>query len=172
VNRRREGRLECLLVAGGAGIAPLRFLARLLRREGKNFLVVWGMERAEEYGELPGILAREFDLRIACMDGGAGPARSAVELACELREWLAGTVFACGPRGMLVALAGEMAGAQQGRLARLQVSVEERMACGLGACRGCAVPAAHPPSAYLAACSDGPVFGGDELDWVRMAALT
>ncbi|MBC7246650.1 MAG: dihydroorotate dehydrogenase electron transfer subunit [Actinobacteria bacterium] len=161
-----------LLVAGGVGIAPLHFLARRLRRAGKPFLVAWGMESAEEFAGLPGILAREFDLRIACMDGGAGPARSAVDLACGMHDWLEATVYACGPRAMLVALAARVADAQEGGLARLQVSVEERMACGLGVCRGCAVPAARPPGSYLAACSDGPVFGGDELDWERMAALT
>lgn len=161
-----------LLVAGGVGIAPLHFLARSLMEAGTRFLVAWGMERAEEYGKLPGILAEKMELHLACMEGGAGMRGTVVELAWKLRDRLDGTVYACGPRAMLVSLAARMARLPGGRLSSLQVSVEERMACGLGICRGCAVPAAEPPGSYLAACSDGPVFGGDELDWERMAALT
>jgi len=161
-----------LLVAGGAGIAPLRFLAKRLLEEGETCLVAWGMGEAAEYGVLPDVLKKEADVRLACLDGSGGHAGSAVDLAMQLDRESAGQVYACGPREMLLSLAARMEEVDREGLARLQVSVEERMACGVGVCRGCAVPVAEPPGAYRAACSDGPVFRGDELDWMRMAALT
>lgn len=163
---------EKMLVAGGAGIAPIHFLAKRLREKGDNCLVVWGMGNAAEYGVLPEILQERMELKLACVDGSAGTAGTAVDLVMRLAPGLATLIYACGPREMLLSLVAEMEQAEQEALARLQVSVEERMACGVGVCRGCAVPAAEPPGSYLAACSDGPVFRGDELDWTRMAKLT
>lgn len=163
---------KTLLVAGGAGIAPLHFLARRLLEEDRPFLVAWGIGKSGEYGGLPELLAEEMELHLACLDGTGRYGGTALDLAMRLYPELGGLICACGPREMLVSLATQVEGTGRGRLSRLRVSVEERMACGVGVCRGCAVPAAEPPGAYLAACSDGPVFRGDELDWERMAALT
>ena len=71
-------------------------------------------------------------------------------------------IYACGPAGMLKAVAG---------LARregtpCQVSLEARMACGMGACLGCAVAAQNAAGPhYLKVCQDGPVFKAQEIDW-------
>jgi dihydroorotate dehydrogenase electron transfer subunit len=70
-------------------------------------------------------------------------------------------VIACGPRRMLYEAAevcrlGEI---------RCEVSVEEIMACGLGACMSCAVPSAQ--EGYLHACTDGPVLDSRAIDWKR-----
>jgi dihydroorotate dehydrogenase electron transfer subunit len=46
-----------------------------------------------------------------------------------------------------------------------QVSIETMMACGMGACLGCAVPGRGRPDRYLHACTDGPVFDAGEIDW-------
>ncbi len=51
----------------------------------------------------------------------------------------------------------------------LQVSLEERMACGLGACRSCVVPArSQDGRAYATVCRDGPIFDASEIDWERL----
>ncbi len=48
----------------------------------------------------------------------------------------------------------------------VQVSLEERMACGLGACRSCVVPSKD--GGYRTVCRDGPVFSASEIDWERL----
>lgn len=156
---------ECVLVAGGAGIAPLRFLAARIMENGIRPAVFWGVEGEDEYAGLPSLLEKEMELHLACMDGSRGHKGSVVGLfeTSNVRGFSA--VYACGPRGMLAALA---AGIGEDGLAALQVSMEERMACGVGACRGCVVPAAQPAGGYLTACKDGPVFYGRELDWRRI----
>ncbi len=161
-----------LLVAGGAGIAPLHFLASRLCELGERFTIAWGMAREGEYGSLPDRVGELGDLRLAFLQGGPRQASTAVELALRLYPSCEGGVCACGPREMVLSLVRGLKGMDEGVLRRLQVSVEERMACGVGACRGCAVPAAGKGEGFMAACSDGPVFRGDELDWERMAALT
>jgi len=74
------------------------------------------------------------------------------------------TIYACGPHGMLKAVAGIA------RVYRIpcQVSLEERMACGVGACLGCPVriKTRHPSdAAYKMVCKDGPVFDAAEIAW-------
>ncbi|WP_287155193.1 dihydroorotate dehydrogenase electron transfer subunit [Candidatus Solincola tengchongensis] len=156
---------EHVLLAGGIGVAPLAYLGRRLTERGGKVTLLWGMEKGTEYGSLPESLGEEFDLHIATADGSRGKEGTVLELLSP--EMTPGThlFYACGPRSMLVALTERLSAAG---LPSLQVSVEERMACGLGACRGCAVPAVEPPGGYLAACRDGPVFRAEELDWKRM----
>jgi len=153
------------LIAGGTGIATMHFLAQRLRESGEEPTVFWGVEGEEECGDLYKELSGEFDLRMATMDGSLGYEGSVLELfvAEGVRE--PANIYACGPRGMLTGLA-ESIGSES--LAYLQVCMEERMACGIGACRGCVVPAAEPAGGYLTVCRDGPVFEGRELDWRRI----
>ncbi|MDI6831820.1 MAG: dihydroorotate dehydrogenase electron transfer subunit [Actinomycetota bacterium] len=159
-----EGAREHLLVAGGAGIAPLRFLARVMRGRKLRFSLYWGVEGAGDYGTLPELLAMECRLDLATRDGSAGYRGTVLELLRESGGRPGAALYACGPREMLSGLVG---GLGEEELERTQVSVEERMACGVGACRGCAVPAEGGGGSYLAACRDGPVFFAGELDWER-----
>jgi dihydroorotate dehydrogenase electron transfer subunit len=156
---------KSFLVAGGAGIAPLHFLANRMIENGMRPVVFWGEEADDEYGDLPCQLGEEMELHLACMDGSGDHEGSVVGMFEELNGGGIGGVYACGPRGMLAALAAVVG--EEG-LADLQVSMEERMACGVGACRGCVVPAVEPSGGYLTACKDGPVFFGRELDWRRI----
>ena len=72
-------------------------------------------------------------------------------------------VYACSPRGMLKALAGIL----ELKKFPCQVSLEERMACGTGACMGCAVAVKDQQGnvAYKRVCSDGPVFDLEDVIW-------
>ncbi len=67
-------------------------------------------------------------------------------------------VYVCGPHGMLKCIA-EIC---RERGFECQVSLEEKMACGMGACLGCAVPT---KSGNKLSCKDGPVFNAGELVW-------
>ncbi|MDR3135937.1 MAG: dihydroorotate dehydrogenase electron transfer subunit [Coriobacteriales bacterium] len=157
------GRGRVLLVGGGIGTAALSMLARQLLA-GFTVDFVIGTARAElmiykadlaPWNGVDGALT----LHICTDDGSLGRLGLTTDLAAELlREnpyvWMA----SCGPRPMLAALA---------KLARTyglkhQVSMEERMACGLGTCLGCSLPTRD---GQRQVCVDGPVFDAEELLW-------
>ncbi|EGG34362.1 iron-sulfur cluster-binding protein, partial [Paenibacillus sp. HGF5] len=68
------------------------------------------------------------------------------------------TIFACGPVGMMHSLAQKAEGTD----AKLHVSIEKRMGCGIGACNSCTLTAA---GSNRKACTDGPVFLAKEVNW-------
>jgi dihydroorotate dehydrogenase electron transfer subunit len=159
---------KATLIAGGAGIAPLHFLERHLRSLGMETVTFWGIEKAGDYGDLPNQLEKQIELRLSSMDGKTGFEGSVLDLfeVAMNREY--GCIYACGPKGMLAGLAETI---DSGKYHSFQVSMEERMACGVGACRGCVVPVASQAGSYAAVCRDGPVFNGGELDWKRIREL-
>jgi dihydroorotate dehydrogenase electron transfer subunit len=150
-----------LLVAGGMGLAPLVFLAGL-PGEGRCTLLT-GYRTATEIISLERIGAKELEVSIATEDGSAGHKGLVTEL---LEDELAGTggetVYTCGPMPML----RKVAALCLERGVDCQVSLESVMACGLGACQGCAVKAAPKEDrTYLHVCRDGPVFKASAIDW-------
>lgn len=149
--------------AGGVGIAPIRFLIRDLQAKGLALddcrLFLGGRSRDDLFCQ------DEFDqfglqVSLATDDGSAG--RQCVitdSLADALQTEPPQGIFACGPPGMLQCVAG---------LAKTlnipcQVSMETHMACGMGACLGCAVDPAQKDAPYLHVCKDGPVFNAADL---------
>lgn len=157
-----------LLVGGGMGLAPLFFLAQALNRKAETqpFSFLGGFSSAGEIletGIVPGVKGME----IATDDGSAGHQGPVTDLLeAHLHHRVAthgpGTVFACGPPAMLkkVAEITDRAGAA------CQVSLEAAMACGLGACLGCAVKAVEGrDGAYLHVCREGPVVPAGWVDW-------
>ncbi|MBU0514554.1 MAG: hypothetical protein KJ621_07245, partial [Proteobacteria bacterium] len=82
-------------------------------------------------------------------------------LGAVLREsgFVDPTVYACGPPGMLRAAAAIC----REQNVPLQVSLEANMACGVGACLGCAVRTID--NDYARVCCEGPVFDADRIDW-------
>ncbi|HTY45238.1 MAG TPA: dihydroorotate dehydrogenase electron transfer subunit [Patescibacteria group bacterium] len=148
-----------VLVAGGMGVAPLVFLARKLKAH--TPLVLIGAKTGK------GILcAEEFNacgcrVRLSSDDGTRGFKGKVTGLfKSMLRQGKTGmtVVYACGPRPMLRELS--VLCRQQG--IPLQVSLEAHMACGIGACLGCAV---ETHAGYRRVCKDGPVFPAAEIVW-------
>jgi dihydroorotate dehydrogenase electron transfer subunit len=95
-------------------------------------------------------------------DGSAGrqcQVTMALELAAAARA--PDLICACGPPGMLRCVA-QLAAAR--RIA-CQVSIESLMACGMGACLGCAVAGSDPEAPYRHVCREGPVFDATGLNW-------
>lgn len=154
-----------LLVGGGVGIAPLLFLQGFLGK--KNVLFFAGYRKDAEAPDLRRLFGfRDQGLREATEDGSRGWKGLVTEmLAWELsvlQGQRAMAVYACGPVPMLRAI-WDLA-----RVRRLpcQVSVETRMACGMGACLGCALKTGTGNAPFYAyACRDGPVFDAGFLDW-------
>jgi dihydroorotate dehydrogenase electron transfer subunit len=159
-----------LVVAGGVGVAPLVPLARRLIGDGTPTVVVYGAATAEELAlrwELQGTGAK---LVLATEDGSIGHQGDVLEPVRRFEPDLranGGTAWiaACGPWAMMRHLWGMVAGWG----ARMEVSLEARMACGVGACLGCAVRT-DSAAGVAYACTDGPVFDASSVDWDQSRA--
>lgn len=144
---------KSLLVAGGMGVAPLVFLAASTK-ESRN--LVYGATTADQLICPPADLVLPgLTLVTVTEDGSSGERGTAVDLCLRLLPEAA-AVFACGPKQMLSAVA---------LLTRQSctpawISIEERMACGIGACLGCV---AKTSEGYRRVCCDGPVFPAGEV---------
>lgn len=152
------------LVAGGLGIAPLFFLARTAVARGVRVSFYLGARTRQHLLRQEALQQLGLCLKIATDDGSAGFAGPVTELlARDLEKQRWDQIFACGPRPMLAKVA-ELA---SGQGISAEVSLEERMACGLGACRGCVVAVYQPDGSiiYENVCSTGPVFPAQEIVW-------
>ncbi|HVP39953.1 MAG TPA: hypothetical protein VMS93_12295 [Candidatus Saccharimonadales bacterium] len=165
------------MIAGGYGVAPLLFAARRAPQPAEVRLF-YGAARAALLWRAPEL--RRY-LHTLCTEDGSlgtpGTVLDAVRAALGPRAAGAGggapaagagpALFACGPMGLLGATA---ALAREAGL-EAHVSVEAPMPCGVGVCRGCAVPLAAPAEPrYAMACEDGPVFDARRIDWEAEAA--
>ncbi len=144
---RRDGRIA--LVGGGLGIAPLFYAAGVFS----------GSDAYLGYPDEP-YLVDEF-ARVAARvmvssDTGAGGTKGFITDIFDPDGYDA--CYACSPRPMLAAL--DRICSRAG--VPLFVSLEERMACGVGACLGCAVRTVH---GYARVCRDGPIFPSSEVMW-------
>jgi dihydroorotate dehydrogenase electron transfer subunit len=143
-----------LIVAGGVGIASVMPLVTGLT---KRATVLYGGRSRDELLMLEELKAVAGELRTSTEDGSHG----AKGLVTDLVRGISGenhVIYACGPEGMLKAIA-EMA---RERGLNGYVSLEEHMACGVGACLGCAV---MTKKGYKRVCKEGPVFKMGEVVW-------
>ncbi len=149
-------------VGGGIGMAPLFFAAVQRRRAGLSFELLLGSREVtllppEEY-----FLAHNIKPFVATDDGSCGchgPVTALLEERLALTEE-APRIHACGPAVMLARVV-EIA---RSASVPVHLSLESRMACGVGACLGCVLPVhADGKVEYRRVCSDGPVFDGEEV---------
>jgi dihydroorotate dehydrogenase electron transfer subunit len=171
-----------ILIAGGMGVAPLIFLAeklgerKALKQVKRKTLVLLGTKTAQQI-----LCEKEFkklgcEVRISTDDGSKGfkgkvtallkrylatgyrPQATGKKIkkptACSLR--LAAHIYACGPRAMLK----EISLFSKKHNIPAQISLEEHMACGIGACFGCAI---NTKKGFKRACKEGPVFNAEEI---------
>jgi dihydroorotate dehydrogenase electron transfer subunit len=146
-----------LLAAGGLGVAPLFFLAEELCARGARPRLLYGAGSVDLLVPTDGLQAQGVSVGLATDDGSAGFCGFVSGLMeRELGESDA-YLAACGPMEMLKAVAALAAS----RGLELEVSLESRMACGLGACLGCTV--FLPDGSGRRVCCDGPVFLAREV---------
>jgi dihydroorotate dehydrogenase electron transfer subunit len=159
-----------LLVAGGVGLPPLYMQAMRAaeRRLVSQSEVLYGGRSRPDLVLLDQLRSFGVALHLTTEDGSVGrTGRVTAELEARLseRRGQAVRIMGCGPNAMLWAVA---------RIARARgipcfISLEEQMACGIGVCLGCAIPARSRPFRYV--CSNGPVFdAADVLDVADSAA--
>jgi dihydroorotate dehydrogenase electron transfer subunit len=158
---------EAIIIAGGLGMAPFRLLLQDLADTKIRKTLFWGVASQDRLCCLEELSALGAGLHISTEDGSMGQ-KGFVTAAAE--SYLAQAprqgrmLYVCGPTAMLARV--------QELAARFgvsgQVSVENRMACGFGACMGCPVELAEPQPTgvrYRLACKDGPVFPLNEISF-------
>lgn len=151
---------RAVLVGGGAGVAPLAILQDRLEDDGAAGTpsVLLGF-RDREHAEGAALLR---DAQLATEDGSHGSARLVTELLAQALTAEGGVnVYACGPAGMLEAVRALCAE----RGVHAQLALETPMACGFGACYGCAVK--KRGGGYLRLCVEGPVLDASVLERVE-----
>ncbi len=162
---------ECdkiVLIAGGVGIAPLSFLAERCERDinGAEIVCYIGAGSLEALVSLDRIEGICSVVKISTDDGSWGHAGSVTELFrrdMELYMDNDSRIYSCGPNPMLRSLNKLL----KGRPVACQVSLEERMACGIGACLGCVVKikSGDVGGGLVRVCKEGPVFDISSVDY-------
>jgi dihydroorotate dehydrogenase electron transfer subunit len=148
-----------ILVGGGIGVAPLAIWRLQLLAAGVPARVLLGFRDRANSGGLD--LFDCSEIRLASEDGHTGHRGLVTDLLAVLLEGddaRSAAVYACGPPAMLEAVRTTCAA----RGVACELAMEAPMACGFGACFGCAVPLAG--GGYTRLCVDGPVVPGDEIE--------
>jgi len=150
-----------VLVGGGVGIAPLLYLARALIERRCTVKVLYGAGRAEELVAIDGLRQLEIPILTATLDGSHGFRGLVTDLlADQAQPGQIDRIYSCGPEAMMASVARYAA---RNRIWG-EVSLEEHMACGVGACLGCARRLKANDEGYVKVCKDGPVFNMDEVE--------
>ncbi len=146
------GSTRPLLIGGGIGSAPMVALARALLCKGVKPHVILGFNTKDEIFYEEEFRAMGCDVTVTTADGSYGLAGFVTEgMKCSDYDYF----YACGPEPMLKAVykASKTSG---------QLSFEERMGCGFGACMGCSCETVAGPKRI---CKEGPVLRKEELLW-------
>ncbi len=152
------------IVAGGIGVAPMVFLAQTLSKSKTKpasvEVYIGGRSKADVLC-LSEFSAIGLPVHVTTDDGSSGDHCLVTDpLDAAVAKNPADMIFACGPMEMLACVAGI---AKRYHI-DCQVSIETMMACGMGACLGCAVHSRRSPDRFLHACKDGPVFDTRDLN--------
>jgi NAD(P)H-flavin reductase len=158
---------SALLVGGGYGAAALVGLAARLRAAASPVIAICGAASADRLSSVAELSALA-EVIVTTDDGSAGRQGWVTDAMAEVVNRVA-TVYACGPMGMLraVAEAATAAGLPS------YVAVEESMACGIGVCMTCVLPIVGEDgrTRFSRSCTEGPVFGGDRVRFADVGRL-
>lgn len=140
-----------VLLGGGAGVPPMYLLCKTLLREGKSPLVILGFNKKDEIFYENEFKELGADVTVATADGSYGVKGFVTDAVPEDYSYF----YACGPQPMLRAVSDRMSTSGQ-------LSFEERMGCGFGACMGCSCRTKYGTKRI---CRDGPVLEKEEVVW-------
>ncbi len=140
-----------VLLGGGVGVPPMYNLAKKLRQQGKEVKVILGFNVRSEIFYEEEFKALGCDVTVTTVDGSYGVKGFVTDALPEDYTYF----YTCGPEPMLKAVyrATKTSG---------QMSFEERMGCGFGACMGCSCKTL---TGYKRICKDGPVMKKEEILW-------
>jgi dihydroorotate dehydrogenase electron transfer subunit len=155
-----------LCVAGGTGFGPMLFCAARVAEAGGSVRMILGCRTKSQLPRLATLDALHPD--ITTDDASEGMGGTAIDFLAKLTEdkYRGATVCACGPAPLLRGCRDW----SQAKGLVCYISLEQIMACGVGACMGCAVKVrdadASPAGfAYARACTEGPVFNSERILW-------
>ena len=140
-----------LLLGGGVGVPPLYYLARMLKKQGKDVHVVLGFNSADEIFYENEFKELGCNVAVTTADGSYGIKGFVTDALPENYSH----VYTCGPEPMLKAV-------YKSTNTSGQYSFEERMGCGFGACMGCSCKTI---TGFKRICKDGPVLFKEEILW-------
>jgi len=153
---------QAILVGGGVGVASLMLLAFELRKKDIDVIALIGANSKERLIGVEDFTMIDVKVSTSTEDGSCGRKGLVTDI---LRDKLCGNdsqiIYACGPSGMLKAVA-KIALSNH---TPAQLSFESRMACGVGACLGCVIKIKKDDGSfdYKRVCHDGPVFDAKEV---------
>ena len=155
-----------ILVGGGAGIASLMLLAVALRHNGIQTLGLVGAQHRARLLSVADLESIGIAVHIATDDGSIGHHGYITDVLTDLlseTDWHRPTIFACGPHGMLSAVAKIAHGFE----VPTQIAMENRMGCAMGVCLGCVCPVRIDTNRveYQRVCTEGPVFNATDIAW-------
>ena len=140
-----------VLLGGGVGVPPMYNLAKKLVAQGKTVSVILGFNTASEVFYEDAFKALGCHVQVTTVDGSYGKKGFVTDALPENYTYF----YTCGPEPMLKAV--YRATATSG-----QMSFEERMGCGFGACMGCSCKTL---TGYKRICKEGPVMKKEEILW-------
>lgn len=141
------------LIGGGIGVPPLYETAKRLHQQGVEVTALLGF-RSEAESFYVDQFARYANVLVATEDGSLGEKGNVGVFMEKLPQ--PDVVYACGPNPMLKAVNQ----AYESMEDRIFLSLEERMACGIGACYGCVCESKNDPDKVYKVCEEGPIFQG------------
>ena len=147
---------KLLLAAGGIGIAPLVFLAQKALGEGRSVKLLSGARKKDALYPKK-LLPNGIETIITTEDGSDGEKGKVTDILPGYADW-ADQIYACGPLAMYKTIADQRQQWQNKK--PVQVSLEVRMGCGIGACFSCSI---KTKDGMKRVCRDGPVFNLDEV---------
>jgi dihydroorotate dehydrogenase electron transfer subunit len=154
---------KLLMIAGGIGIAPLRFLiTEASKRSCETTLLIGGRTAEVLYPQ--SLLPEGLELIYTSEDATIGSHGMVTTFIPNYFDW-ADQVFACGPLPMYRNMADNYPQLQQSGKST-QISLEVRMGCGLGICYGCTV---KTKNGLKQVCQDGPIFELNDILWDELA---
>ncbi len=162
--------VNCILVGGGYGSAPLFALAEKLKARGcKVDMLLGASTAAKVFAPIEG--KRTVDsLSIITEDGSTGlPGKVTDYLSQLITNSKADIVYSCGPMGMMAALTE----ITKKHNIYHHVSIEESMSCGIGICMACVVPIKNSNGIFemKRSCIDGPIVDGELVGWEAKGKL-
>lgn len=152
---------KAFLIGGGIGVPPMLQLAKEMKASGEDIQVVMGYRNSDTF------LLEEFEevaeTFVATEDGSLGTKGNVID-AIKNEKLNADIIYTCGPTPMLRAL---KAYAEENNM-ECYISMEERMACGIGACLACVCKSrekdTHTNVNNKRICKEGPVFNAKEVE--------
>ncbi len=147
-----------LIVGGGSGIAPFVLLGRALKEKGVKTTFLMGARSSSDIF-LTDEFAKYGDVMITTEDGSMGEKGLVTQHSVFVDGHQFDKIFTCGPDPMMKAVAR----IAKERSIPCEASLENMMACGIGACLCCVTPTADGRN--LCVCTEGPVFNTQELAW-------